>query len=778
MKHRGTEIQSFLYFLLFSLCLCVSVLKNYSNFAHDMKKVVCLLLAVMTVVPCLSRKKVAVVLSGGGARGVAHIGALKVIEEAGLPIDIVAGTSMGSLVGGLYAIGYNAHSLDSIARGMDWSYVLSDREDMSRQSIEDRKRQNTYMLSRGLTFGKRDSNGGGIIKGKNLDVMLQKLCMGYTDSMDFNRLPIPFACVATDIVGNREVDFTSGILPQAMRASMAIPAVFSPVRIGDQVLCDGGLCNNYPADLARKLGADIVIGVTVQDSLKKADELGSTLNILLQVVDINTLNKYNENLGITDVAIRVNPAGYSAASFNPAAIDTLLRRGEEEARRHWDELIALKDSIGVGPDFVPVRLSPLRPTVMTEKVHIVGCKFENMTPQDEKFLSQKFHLNRLDSINTKGEEEITTSMRVDLYFQSATSKLVEVEGGEDQSPGYILVLTAGNRKTSQLNLGFRFDTEEMVALQLNANLPLKETLYFSSDITLRLGKRILAGGEILYHPHGLRLTRPAFSYYYRHNDIDIYLEGERSFSVLYNHHQAAIEPLNFSIRNFNFRIGLRWDYYNFSNHLSADEAYMYVENDHYFSYRASVNFNSEDDWYFPTRGARFQAAYAYITTNFYQMKCLDGAFVGRGVGDLSASWRKSFALSESFTFRPMLYGRLLFGPYIPYIIRNFVGGDNFGHYMEQQMPFAGLGHLESVDDQFAAIQLQGQQRLGRSHYVLLKVAAAQHADEMEDLFKAKMMFGAQLAYYYNSMFGPLGATLGYSNRTKTPCFYINLGYEF
>ena len=656
-----------------------------------MKKMVCLLIAVMTVVPCLSRKKVAVVLSGGGAKGVAHIGALKVIEKAGIPVDIITGTSMGSLVGGLYAIGYNAHALDSIARHMDWAYALTDR------------------------------------------ILLQRLCLGYTDSMDFSRLPISFACVATDIVDNSEVDFTSGILPQAMRASMAIPAVFSPVRIGGRVLCDGGLCNNYPADLARKLGADIVIGVTVQDSLKKADELGSTMNILLQVVDLNTLNKYNENLAITDVAIRVSPKGYSAASFNPAAVDTLLRRGEEEAMRHWDDLMALKEHIGIGPDFEPIRLSPMSPTVMTDKVHIVGCRFENMTPQDEKFLRQKFHLNRLDSLDSKGEEIITTSMRVDLFYQTATSRLVE------EGDGYCLVLTAGNRKTSQLNLGFRFDTEEMVALQLNANLPLKQSMHFSSDITLRLGKRVMAGGEILYHPHGLRLTRPAFSYYYRHSDIDIYLEGERSYTVLYNHHQAAIEPLNFSIRNFNF---------------------------------------SEDDWHFPTRGARFKAAYAYLTTNFYQMKCLDGLLVGRGVGDLSASWRKSFALSRSFTFQPMLYGRLLFGPFVPYVFSNLVGGDNFGHYVEQQMPFAGLGHLETADAQFAAIQLQGQQRIGRSHYVLLKAAAAQSAYEMEDLFKSRTMLGAQMAYYYNSMFGPLGATLGYSNRTKTPYFYINLGYEF
>ena len=721
----------------------------------------------MMVVPCLSRKKVAVVLSGGGAKGVAHIGALKVIEKAGLPIDIITGTSMGSLVGGLYAIGYNAHTLDSIARGMDWGYVLSDREDMSRQSIEDRQRQNTYMLSRGLMIGRRDRNAGGIIKGKNLELLLQKLCMGYTDSMDFNRLPIPFACVATNIVDNSEVDFTSGILPQAMRASMAIPAVFSPVRIGKKVLCDGGLCNNYPADLARKLGADIVIGVTVQDSLRQSDDLNGTMDILMQIIDLNTLNKYNDNLAITDVAIRVNPDGYSAASFTPAAVDTLLRRGEEEAMRHWDDFVALKKRIGIGPDFKPVRLKPLRPSVMTEKVRIVGCTFENMTPQDEQFLRQKFHLNQLDSINTKGEEEITTSMRVDLFYQSATSRLVEV------GDGYRLVLTAGNRKTSQLNLGFRFDTEEMVALQLNANLPLKQTLLFSSDLTLRLGKRILAGGEIIYHPRGLRLTRPVFSYYFRRNDIDVYYEGEREYTILYNHHQAAIEPLNFSIRNFNFRIGVRWDYFHFNNKLQSSESRdVEFGNDHYFSYRASVNFNSEDDWHFPTRGARFMAGYNYITTNFAR---LNGV---RGVSDVSASWRKSFALGERLTFQPLLYGRLLFGEYIPHIFGNIIGGNTFGHYVEQQMPLAGLGHVEYAENHFAAIQLQAQQRIGRNHFVLLKASAAQHARELEDLLKSQTIMGAQLAYYYNSMFGPLGATVGYSNRTKTPYFYINLGYVF
>ena len=213
------------------------------------------------------RKTVAVVLSGGGAKGMAHIGALRVIERAGIPIDIVTGTSMGSIVGGLYAIGYNSEALDSVVRIQDWSYVITDKENMTKQSLADLHRRFTYAFSTGLTLGKRNYNDGGFIKGKNLAELFQKLCAGYTDSLNFSKdLPIPFACVATNVVDNSEVDFHSGRLPQAMRASMAIPAAFSPVRVGDKVLVDGGLRNNYPADIARELGAGVIIGVTFSSS--------------------------------------------------------------------------------------------------------------------------------------------------------------------------------------------------------------------------------------------------------------------------------------------------------------------------------------------------------------------------------------------------------------------------------------------------------------------------------------------------------------------------------
>jgi NTE family protein len=722
------------------------------------------------------RKKVGVVLSGGGAKGMAHIGVLKVLEEAGIPVDVITGTSMGSIVGGLYAIGYNANSLDSIVRMQDWAYVITDKEDLGNQSIVDRKKQNTYIISTGLSIGKRDTNSGGIIKGKNLAELFQRLCTGYTDSLDFSKdLRIPFACVATNIIDNNEVDFFSGRLPQAMRASMSIPAVFSPVRLNDMVLVDGGLKNNYPADLAREMGAEIIIGVTVQTDPKVADDLESTMSILNQIIDINTKNKVEENLEITDLHLQVDTRGYSTASFSSSAIDTLIIRGEEVARQHWDDIMALKKRIGIDESFRPQKLYPLRPQVMTEKRHVTGYTFENMTPQAERYLRQKFHLNKTDSIDAKLEKQLTTTMRVDLFYQTAECRLVP------DGDGVRVVLSAGNRKTLQLHAGIRFDTEEYASLQLGQDIPLGTSVPVNTDITVRLGKNIMARAEITVHP--LSFTRPSLSYTFYRKDLDVYSHGERDYNIHYNQMQAEFLPINLDLRNFNIQIGLRWDYMHYRSKLGSDQSIQItLKNEHFFSYRARVSYNSEDNWYFPTRGARFKAEYAYVTNDFAKLNVrdADGNKLGKkaGMNEVNANWRMSFSLTKRFTLQPMLYGRLLFGDVVPAAFSNIIGGDWFGHYVEQQMPFVGVGHMEYVKNHFLAAQLQAQERVGNHHYFLLRVAGGQQADKLKNLFDNKTLFGAQIAYYYNTFFGPVGATLGYSNHTKKTYFFLNLGFEF
>ena len=722
------------------------------------------------------RKKVAVVLSGGGAKGMAHIGVLKVLEKAGIPVDIVTGTSMGSIIGGLYSIGYNANALDSMVRVQDWSYVITDREDLRRQSLSDRKKQNTYIITTDMTIGQRDLNAGGIIKGKNLAELFQHLCSGYTDSLDFTHdLRIPFACVATNIVDNSEVDFHSGRLPQAMRASMAIPAAFSPVRMGDKVLVDGGLKNNYPADIAREMGADIIIGVTVQGEPKVSEDLGGTMSILSQIIDVNCKNKYDENLAITDLHLPVDTKGYGSASFSQSAIDTLIRRGEELAMRHWDDIIALKRRIGVNESFRPTIHHPLRPNVMTERQRVTSYVFENMTPQAERFLSEKFHLNKTDSIDAELEQQLTTSMRVDLFYQTAECRLVPEDNGVR------VILSAGNRKSVQLYAGVRYDTEEYAAVQLGLEIPLKTAIPINTDITLRLGKRMMARGEITVHPRNF--TRPTLSYSFRRNDVDIYMEGDLDYNIRYNQFQAEFLPINFDLRHFNLQMGLRWDFMHYRNKLGSETAkQVTLKNEHFFSYRTRLNYNSEDNWYFPTRGARFNAEYAYVTNDFAKLneRAADGTKLGKrtGMSDVNANWRKSFTIGSRFTLQPMFYGRLLFGSVVPAVFGNTIGGDWCGHYVEQQMPFAGIGFMEYVDHQFVAVQLQAQQRIGNGNYVLLRVAGAQQADKTKHLLDRRTLLGVQAAYYYNTMFGPVGATVGCSNHTKKPYAYLNLGFEF
>lgn len=716
------------------------------------------------------RKKVAVVLSGGGAKGMAHIGVLKVLERVGIPVDIVTGTSMGSIVGGLYSIGYTAGQLDTLVRQQDWSFVLSDREDLSNQSIGERQKKNTYMILRSFTFkSKKKLSSAGILKGRNLAVLFRNLTNGYNDSIDFNTLPRKFACVSTDIVTNTEYDFHSGVLSEAMRASMSIPGAFAPIRKGDMVLVDGGLRNNFPADLARQMGADVIIGVTVQGPPKTADDLNSMSSILSQIVDVNCKNKYDDNLAITDIPIRVNTKPYGSASFTAEAIDTLIRRGEEEAMKHWDELIALKASLGLAPDAKTVPMVRQEPRSTSKNYKISAFKFEGMKPSDERFLRKKFHLADGDSLDLATAELVATSMRMDLFYADATYDLAK------SGSGYDLSFIGGERKSLQVGVGARFDLEEMAALQVNAVVPLHTKSPLSLDFTMRLGRRTKALAELVYYP--LTFTRMRLAYQFDHNDINIYYRGSRAFNHIFNHHRVNLNVMEFNIRNFNITFGGRWDYYHHGELLAEtkfinDGRLQNIVDDHYFSYHADAQYDSEDDPYFASHGAHFKASYGYYTDDFV-------SYNGHsGFSDISAMWRMSFALNKRFVLQPMAYGRLLFGSQIPLVMGNVVGGDMFGHYFDQHMPFAGLGHIEVLDNHFVGLQLKGQENIYKTLYLTAKFAAAFHSNDFDELLKHSLLWGGNVGAYYNSMLGPIGASLGWNNRSRELYFYINLGYVF
>ena len=675
-----------------------------------------LALALALITFCLSnvsangmqdRKKVGVVLCGGGAKGMAHIGALKVIEDAGIPVDIIVGTSMGSIVGGLYAIGYDSEALDSLVRIQDWKWLLSDNDDPSTLSLEQRRHNETYLLTRPIIRNEESEAKGGLVSGKNLANLFADLTIGYHDSIDFSSLPIAFACVATSMADYREVVFQSGVLPQAMRASMAIPGVFTPVRMDSLVLVDGGLKNNYPVDVARQLGADIIIGISVQGSVKSTDELIGTMDILAQFIDFNVQNKYDDNVADTDILIDVNVEGYSSASFTPKAIDSLIVRGHKAASAKWNELMALRDSLGLPEGFRPDKIERVDPSLFAEE--------ENEASQ-----------------------------------------------------------TADEEKSSELeaSIGLRFDSEELVALQANSTFTLNTKTPVVFSLTGRLGKRYMGKVEATLKPSGF--CNFSLAYTFRHNDIDFYEEGSKAFNTTYNYHNLDLTFLNISGKNYMLDFAAKWENYHFNSILLSTEASpsSMPADKTLYSANARLHYNSENSGYFTTRGAMLDIKYSLYTDNLTRYENADL------IQTLSCIWRVAARLTDRLTLQPNVYGRIVWGNDMPWCLTNLVGGTFAGHYVDQQMPFPGVGNLEPMEKVFVAAGAKIQERIMDNNYIVARFALALDSNKMRSILDHKLNYGLSVGWYYDSLFGPVGASLGYSNITESADLYVNIGFVF
>jgi len=279
--------------------------------------------------------KVGLVLSGGGAKGLAHIGVLKVIEEAGVRIDYIGGTSMGAIVGALYASGYTARELDSIFHMVDFDELIQDNIPRAAKTFYEKNDAEKYALT--LPFdGFKVSFPTSLSRGQNLFNLISKLTGHVSHINDFSQLPIPFFCMATDVEKGTPVKLTSGFLPQAVSASGALPSLFSPIELDGQLLIDGGVTNNYPVDEVRRMGAEIIIGVDVQDSLLSRDNLRSAIDVLVQINNYRTINDMKEKREKTDIYIHPDIKEFSVISFNQGK--SIIKAGETEALKFKEQL--------------------------------------------------------------------------------------------------------------------------------------------------------------------------------------------------------------------------------------------------------------------------------------------------------------------------------------------------------------------------------------------------------------------------------------------------------
>lgn len=728
-----------------------------------------ILKVILVTLLCLSvsgiqaeRKKVGLVLSGGGAKGIAHVGVIEVLEKAGIPIDYVVGTSMGSIVGGLYAIGYDGVTLDSLVRHQDWAFLLSDKVYRDNLSFSEKDVTERYLLSFAFGRDKENRMPAGFVSGQNVYNLFTDLTIGYHDSLDFSTLPIPFACVAANIVDGKEIVLRGGNLTQAMRASMAIPGVFTPVRMDSLVLVDGGIVNNFPVDVAKAMGADIIIGVDVQADLRQAEKLNSLPGVVGQLINLMCLNKFEENLALTDLYIKPEINEYSAASFTKEAVDTLVIRGRRAAEAQWEKLIALKEKIGLDEAETGKNGKKVLPdTFYVRKIYLKGVERE-----DEKWLKRMIRLKENHPLTKTELHRAVSSLYGTKAFAGVTYRLL---GG----PIYDLELTLDKSNKSLLvNLGFRFDSEEMAAILLNTKFSYKALQGSRFSLTARLSKNPFV--RLDYSLENPLLRKLNLAYMFKYNDFNVYDRGDKINAVTYRYHLGELSMTDIYVRNFKFELGARYEYFDYDPFLYKSDFHVVdVRSEGYCSAYALARLETYDRKYYPTRGLSFGASYALYTNNFAWKKDDNVSFSA-----LSANFTGVVSLTNRFKMLPSIYGRVLMGHDIPYPYLNYMGGEIDGRYMQQQLAFQGINHVEVFKNSLMVAKLHFRQRMGSRHYVSLIGNYALQDDNFFDILGDRGIWGGGIGYSYDTALGPIDLVVNLSDWTDKVGFYFNLGYYF
>ncbi len=731
-----------------------------------------------------TRPKVAVVLCGGGAKGAAHVGVLKIIEEIGIPVDMVVGTSIGGLVGGMYAIGYKANDIQKMFQTMDWKFLLSNvavRRDASFRAKED---DQIYVLKvpfYGFLQKRESMLNSGMVNGQNVFNVLNGYAGGYRDSLRFDQLPKEFACVATDLSSGARVVLREGSLPKAMRATMAIPGFFEAVELDGRVLVDGGVVDNYPVDVAKSLGADIVIGVDISDELYTNDELKSLTNVVQQLISLLGNDTYKQNIEQTNIYIKPDMNGFSTFSFNRQSIDSLIGRGEAAAQYKYKELASLARQLKEYEQEPPMRNNVRTYNavpIAKDMFYISDIEVNGVKPEQVRWILRRGGLLRGENkrnANSVPFKRVLTGEDIDkaisrFYGTGAFNSVTYSMKGNDPQYPDTLVLNLTQGPTNELGLGVRYDTEEAAAVLLHLGIHTKALFGPSLALTCRLSYNPyirLNGAYTFQHFSKINLE-----YLFKYEDVSIYDSGKITSHLRFNSQKVSFYLSNLYLRDFNIGVGLRYQNYHTDDFLQPEYVYE-GSNLNFLSAFGKFQIDDRDSKYFPTSGGFVDGAYELV------------------FGDVGSNdhWFSTFRIrantSISFTDRLCLIPEVSYrmvdkhgSIWIPYC--NYVGGAEHGRYIDHQIGFVGINNIEMVEDYVLVGSASLRCRLWRKHYVSALAAWLRTSDIFESMFNTdgRGYGGYGLQYQYNTPLGPIGLTAQYSTFSRNTSLYLSLGYYF
>jgi NTE family protein len=752
------------------------------------------------------RPTVAVVLSGGGAKGAAHVGVLRYLEEQGIPIDMVLGTSMGGLVGGLYSIGYSPDFLDSLLRSVDWSLLLSDKVPQEMIAYRQRKYKEKYFASvpffysvrdlfnrtpeedermrkNGLHFGAGDETGektmmdnlfgslpSGYIFGHNVNNIFSGLTVGYQDDVDFTTLPIPYFCIAAEMVSGKALLWHEGKLNTALRSTMSIPGIFAPVRTGDKILVDGGLRNNYPTDVAREMGADIIIGVELSDKNMTYQDINNLADIIWQAVDILGRDSFETNVDIPDITIKPDLHEYNMMSFDTQSVANIIGRGYAAAQSKADEIRAIKRRLG--PDVTEFQ-SP--PAVDLGQIPIVlsAISFEGITRNEANYLLEKLNIKPWDKVYKKDIEDAIASILATGSFDFVRYELL------GESDVFTLNIICQKGPAHHAGIGMRFDTETVVSAIVNLGLNVHRIRGSAWDFTAKIASNpYLDVHYTLRSLHFPTLNAVFHGGYYNATILtpQKILDNNSDINFRYTMSSQKLYASDLNWKRADVKMGIKNELFGVSSLLSGEGIFdenerASLSND-YLSFFAEGRTDTFDNSYFPTKGHSIGASYDYV---------LGGLKSETGSAHIiQFDATKVMRTGGALDIIPSIYTRLAIGENIPLPYMNLAGGSLAGRYMEQQVPFVGINHPIPLDNKMIKADLKFRVHLTDNNWLSLNGSIIKHSDFFNSdlLWTGPIIGGASLEYAYNTIMGPLKFNVHYSNLTNKIGAYFSFGYDF
>ena len=701
----------------------------------------------------LGRPKIGLALSGGGAKGFAHIGVLKVLEENGIPVDCISGTSMGSIVGGLYAMGYSADELEKIVIGINWDNLFDDTLDRKNTPMEQKILNERYFAS--IAF--RDDGidiPSGLLNGHKTYMELKKLTWNAEGVKNFADLPIPFVALATNLSTGNAVKFENGDLAQVMSASMAIPSIFSPVKIGGELYVDGMMSRNFPVEDVKGLGADIVIGVDVGSDIEK-DKQYNVFNIINQVFAYRGFESSQEQRKMVDYLLIPGLEDYSPTDFDK--VQEIIETGEKAAREQLDKLMEL--------------------AIYQQK------KVETLTKVDKNLYIEKLELVNL---NGKVSEKTMTSLlkkplpnnfskeEIDLFINKLYGlgiyESIFYEANEENKLKIIL----HDKPQNHVSLGFNYNTDYDSSVLLNTDL---------KNIIDNRGSKVNFDLRLSEYP---RLKLEDFIYYGVRNKVGAILTAEYNEKPVFVYEngdkQAELKTKTFSLEAFlgtvleqkNLTgIGIKQGFVNTSFEIGADSYKEQGYDDEYQMLFFKTMFDTHPEKVYPKEGAFSEFRYYYGSDK-----------IGNNGIDFYGpvyTLEKSFKISDKVSFLGGLSGGAIDG-------KNIIPD----HYFKlggmktsldtNEFEFYGLNSMRKTMDQFMLLQMGIQYNPFKNIYLKAKVNGATYRPIYSEVDDSEIwtnyILGYGMTIGIKTFIGPVELSLMEDSDKGGVLGHFNIGYRF